>query len=71
MQTEPRTTESPTTTTRTPSRQRGLRRSQAEDVAAATPRYVTLGEGSRFEFALASIAMVAIWVAFVAAILAL
>lgn len=55
----------PSTRLRTP------RRSRVEGVAAETPRYVTLGEGSRFEFALATIAMVVIWASFIAAIFAL
>jgi hypothetical protein len=62
----------PTTPAEAPStRLRGPRRSRVEGVAAETPRYVTLGEGSRFEFALATLAMVVIWAAFIAAIFAL
>lgn len=57
----------PTTTT---PRLRAPRRQRAEGITADSPRYVTLGEGSRFEFALATIAMVAIWVAFVATLVA-
>lgn len=66
-QSRPQTTPAGTTSTRL----RSARRPHAESVTAASPRYVTLGDGSRFEFALATIAMAAIWVAFIAAIVAL
>lgn len=67
------TTNGKTTTPRTTTpRLRAPRRQRAESIITAdSPRYVTLGEGSRFEFALVTFAMVAIWVSFFAAIVAL
>jgi hypothetical protein len=69
VQTQSRPTTPAGTTPST--RRRSPRRSRVEGLAAETPRYIILGEGSRFEFALATIAMVVIWVSFVAVIFAL
>lgn len=68
MSTTNRKQTAPTTTT---PRLRAPRRPRAEGLTAETPRYVSLGDGSRFEFALVVFAMVAMWVAFVASIVAL
>lgn len=70
MSTTPRQQSQQTPTT-APARLRTPRRQRGEDAAVEAPRYVDLGNGSRFEFALVGAAMVTMWVSLVAAIVSL
>lgn len=64
----PQSQQTPTTA---PARLRGPRRGTQVETPLEGPRYVDLGNGSRFEFALVGLACAVMWASLVAAIISL